>query len=187
MNVVSTLRRALFDAAFRRRLTVRVLERSRGRLAGHPGVRIGAKVKLTGDGRYELQPGSRIHTGTRVFVAEGATLRMAKGSSLGDRCIVNVRTAVTIGRGSEISWQCQILDTDFHEVYGPDGVAKPMTKPIEIGEHVLIGTGAMILKGVTIGNSAVVGAGSVVVSPVGSGTVVAGNPARSLGEVSGWK
>ena len=187
MNVLTALRGAALDPSSRRRLAIRFLERSRGRLSGHPGVRIGTRCKLMGHGQYDLQPGSRIHSGVRIFVAAGATLTLAPGSSIGDRCVVNVSTGVSIGRGSQISWQCQILDTDFHTIYGPDGVAKPTALPIEIGENVLIGTGVLILKGVTIGRSAVVGAGSVVVSSVAAATVVGGNPARRLGLVTGWK
>ena len=60
------------------------------------------------------------------------------------------------------------------------------TKGIEIGEHVLIGTGTMVLKGVRIGDGAVVAAGSVVTKDVAAGVVVAGNPARPIGKASNW-
>lgn len=47
-----------------------------------------------------------------------------------------------------------------------------------------IGTSATILCGVTIGENAVVGAGSVVTRDVPPNSVVAGNPARVLREVT---
>lgn len=43
-----------------------------------------------------------------------------------------------------------------------------------------IGTSATILCGVTVGENAIVGAGSVVTRDVPAGTIVAGNPARSV-------
>ena len=49
---------------------------------------------------------------------------------------------------------------------------------------VWIGFNAIILKGVTIGEGAVVGAGSVVTKDVLPWTVVAGNPARLIREIS---
>lgn len=51
------------------------------------------------------------------------------------------------------------------------------TRPVSIGNHVWIGTGATILKGVTIGDSAVVGAGAVVTRDVPTNCLVAGVPA----------
>jgi acetyltransferase-like isoleucine patch superfamily enzyme len=53
---------------------------------------------------------------------------------------------------------------------------------IEIGNDVFIGANSIIMPGIRIGNRAIVGAGSVVTRSVPSGTVVAGNPARILGE-----
>jgi len=53
-------------------------------------------------------------------------------------------------------------------------------QPVTIGDHVWIGTRALILPGVTIGDGAVVGAGSVVTKDVLPNGVVAGNPARLL-------
>jgi acetyltransferase-like isoleucine patch superfamily enzyme len=47
-----------------------------------------------------------------------------------------------------------------------------------------IGANATLLPGVIIGENALVGAGSVVVRDVAAGTVVAGNPARVIGQVA---
>lgn len=57
-------------------------------------------------------------------------------------------------------------------------------RPITIGSAVWIGAGASVLPGVTIGDGAVVGAGSVVTRHVPPRTVVAGNPARVLREIT---
>jgi len=51
-----------------------------------------------------------------------------------------------------------------------------------IGVRAFIGAGAIIMPGVTVGEGAVVGAGSVVYRDVESWTMVAGNPARKIGE-----
>jgi acetyltransferase-like isoleucine patch superfamily enzyme len=54
--------------------------------------------------------------------------------------------------------------------------------PIYIGNDAWIGFNATILSGVTIGDGAVVGAGSVVCDNVAPYTIVAGNPARIIGQ-----
>lgn len=53
---------------------------------------------------------------------------------------------------------------------------------VVIGDRVWIGYRAVILPGVTVGDGAVVGAGSVVTKNVLPYTIVAGNPARKIGE-----
>lgn len=56
-------------------------------------------------------------------------------------------------------------------------------EPVEIGDDVFLGAGAIVLPGVKIGRRVVVGAGSVVTSDVPDGSVVAGNPARIISSV----
>ena len=53
-----------------------------------------------------------------------------------------------------------------------------------IGEGAKIGANATILPGVRIGENALVGAGAVVTKDVAPGTVVAGNPAVVISEIS---
>ena len=54
------------------------------------------------------------------------------------------------------------------------------TAPIEIGDHVYIGTKTLILPGVTIGNNCIIGACSVVSKSVPADSVAAGVPARVI-------
>ena len=57
-----------------------------------------------------------------------------------------------------------------------------ITKPITIGKNSFIGARAMILPGVIIGDQAIVGAMSVVSRDVPDHQIVAGNPAKKIGE-----
>lgn len=58
---------------------------------------------------------------------------------------------------------------------------------VEIGNHVFIGHGAIILCNTRIGDYAIVGAGSVVTGDVPAGTVYAGNPARFVKNVDDFE
>lgn len=51
-------------------------------------------------------------------------------------------------------------------------------KPVDIGEDVRIGGGAIVLPGVRIGDRVVIGAGSVVTRDVPPDVFAAGNPCR---------
>ena len=56
-------------------------------------------------------------------------------------------------------------------------------KPVEIGDDVWIGGGAIICPGVRIGARSVIGAGSVVTREIPSGVFAAGNPCRIIRQV----
>ena len=55
--------------------------------------------------------------------------------------------------------------------------------PITIGKNVWIGIASTVLPGVTIGDNSIVGANSVVTHDVPPNTIVAGSPARKIGDV----
>ncbi len=58
---------------------------------------------------------------------------------------------------------------------------------ITIGSNVFIGVNSIILPGVQIGDNVIVGAGAVVTKSIPSGKIVAGNPARVIGEFDAYK
>lgn len=151
------------------------------------GVRIHRGVKLTGPGRYDLRAGSIIRPGARIWVGPDGTLTLHAGAQIGGRCIINVKEGLAVGTGSQISWDCQVLDTDFHQIVRDDGSRSAMTRPIVIGERVLVATGAIILKGVRLGDDSVVGAGSVVsAGDYPPKVVLVGNPAQVRSKIEGW-
>lgn len=103
---------------------------------------------------------------------------------------------VRIGRRVIVSYNVTIADSDFHprdpELRKLDAMANApagdkslrpavIANPVEIGDDVWIGIGAIILKGVHVGRGARIGAGAVVTKDVPAGATVAGNPARLVG------
>jgi acetyltransferase-like isoleucine patch superfamily enzyme len=94
-------------------------------------------------------------------------------------CSENIR----IGDGSRISWDVEIRDSDFHKMIRDDFT---VSKPIDIGSHVWIGSRATILKGVRIGAGAVVATGAVVTKNVPENCLVAGVPAKIVRKDVKW-
>jgi acetyltransferase-like isoleucine patch superfamily enzyme len=109
-------------------------------------------------------------------VQNKAVCEIGNWSTIGDRTEIHIGEQVHIGQNVRISWDCVIMDRDYHTLDGTD----EKTQPVRIEDNVWIGCRSIILKGVTIGQHAVVGAGSVVTKSVEPDTIVAGNPAKVI-------
>lgn len=95
---------------------------------------------------------------------------------------------ITIGDYTQIGAGVSIYDTDFHPLdwrkrMNKDTANSAISKEINIGKHVFIGSKAIILKGVTIGDRSIIGAGSVVTKSVPENEIWAGNPARFIRKI----
>lgn len=123
----------------------------------------------------------RIARSAKIYVP--GELKIGAGTYINPNTIIFARTVVSIGKNCAISWNCQIIDDDFHTVKGKETHAKP----IHIGDSVWIGTNVIILKGVQIGNNVIVAAGSVVTKDVPSNCLVAGNPAIIIKSNVNWE
>jgi acetyltransferase-like isoleucine patch superfamily enzyme len=120
-----------------------------------------------------LRPGGKLSIGWGVRMS-GTTICAAEKVTIGNRCVIGANAT--------------IVDTDFHSLNpstrsSPDDDRFTVRCPVEIGDDVFIGGGAIILKGVKVGNGAVIGAGSVVTKNVPELGIVAGNPAKLIGRV----
>ncbi|WP_285245701.1 acyltransferase [Pseudarthrobacter sp. fls2-241-R2A-127] len=121
-----------------------------------------------------LLPGAQIHVGRNAGLS-GTVVCAAISVSIGDNSLI----------GSEVI----IADTDFHPIHHPNerrraAIPLPLeSHRVVIGENVFIGARSIILKGTIIGDGSVVGAGSVVKGKFPANSIIAGNPARSIGVV----
>jgi maltose O-acetyltransferase len=134
-------------------------------------------VTLMGAGGHSvwMQPpfycdyGSNIHLGERVF--------------FNFNCVVLDVCPVRIGAYSMFGPGVQIL-TPMHPFNAALRREQEFGKPVEIGDDVWVGGGAIILPGVRIGSRAVIGAGSVVTRDVPEQTFAAGNPCRVIRDIT---
>jgi len=122
--------------------------------------------------------------GENVRIKHPENLVIGDGVCINDDVWINAVGGVTIGNNVLIGPKV-VIHSANHKFSNPE---IPITeqghtlKPVVIKDDVWIGASTVILAGVTIGEGAVVGAGSLVNKDVEPYTVVAGNPARVIGE-----
>jgi maltose O-acetyltransferase len=124
--------------------------------------------------------------GSGVFVALDVSLLKPANVKLGARVVVNAH-CILDGRYAEL---CIGDDTDIgthshiwtleHDPNDPAHGTRGA--PVLIEDHVWIASRVTILPGVTIGRGAVVAAGAVVTKDVPPMAIVAGVPARIIGQ-----
>lgn len=153
-------------------------------------VRIGkAHLLVSPSTRWKLDEGSRfevrgtvaLHDHCSIDVGERAALLIGDGTYLNHNSSIVCVERISIGQGCAISWDVTLLDGDFHSIDG-----KPSSSPIEIGDDVWIGCGAMILKGTSIGSGSVVAAGAVCSGKYPSNSLIGGVPAKVIRRNISW-
>lgn len=115
---------------------------------------------------FHCDYGSNIAVGERFYANAG--------------CVFLDCAPITVGDRVQLGPHVQLLAVSHPLNRALRAAGLEFAEPIEIGDDVWLGGGAIVLPGVTIGEGAIVGAGSVVTRDVAAETVVAGNPARPL-------
>jgi maltose O-acetyltransferase len=113
--------------------------------------------------------GTNIELGERVF--------------FNFNCVVLDVCRIRIGDFTLFGPAVQIY-TPMHPFNAEQRRREEFGKPVDIGQDVWVGGGAIILPGVRIGSRAVIGAGSVVTRDVPEGVFAAGNPCRVIRELT---
>lgn len=120
---------------------------------------------------------STIHMGCSFFNPRGISI--GEGTIIGNHAFLDGRASLRIGNHVSVASQVLIYNSE-HDVHREDmGVVE---EPVVIEDYVFVGPRAIILPGVKIGKGAVVAAAAVVTKDVSAGKIVAGIPAREIGE-----
>ena len=94
---------------------------------------------------------------------------------------------LTIGDDCMISDEVQFRTGDSHSILDENGNRTNYAQSITIGNHVWIGEGCKVLKGVSIGNNSIVATGAIVTKSFGNNLLLGGVPAKVLKEKINWK
>ncbi len=127
---------------------------------------------------------STIHMMARIYYPAGISI--GKGTLIGEkvtldgrRQLPNSQGGLNIGNHVDIASEVMIW-TSEHDVKSSE--MKTIEERVVIGDYVFIGPRAIIMPGVIIGEGAVVAAGAIVTKDVEPYQIVAGVPAKVIGE-----
>lgn len=130
--------------------------------------------------------GCTIGAGTKV----GTFVEIQKNAVIGAQCKISSHTficeGVVIEDGVFVGHGVLFTNDRYPRATNPDGSLQTeadwKVEPTTVKRQASIGTGATIISGVTIGEGALVGAGAVVTKNVPAFAIVAGVPARVVGD-----
>ena len=126
-----------------------------------PETKIGAFVEIQKNARI----GARCKISSHTFVCEGVTIE--------DECFI----------GHGVMFTNDIYPRAVNADGAPQTEADWVVVKTTVKARASIGSNATIIAGITIGESAMVGAGAVVTRDVPDFAIVAGTPARIIGDV----
>jgi acetyltransferase-like isoleucine patch superfamily enzyme len=136
-----------------------------------------------------------VTVGERFHVGPGSVLWAPRSLVVGNDVYVGKHVTIEvdgeIGDGVLVANNCGIVgrtDHDLRQKGVPIRLAawvgdepERLSARTKIGSDVWLGYGAIVLSGVTVGDSAIVSAGAVVTKDVPANAIVAGVPARVIG------
>lgn len=186
------------------------------RLSWQSNVVLEGKVTILGSPLIDIRKGSKLYLGNGVILTSrnrgyhlnmqapvklfadrpGAEIRIGENTRIAGSCIHAWRS-VTIGKRCLIAGNCQITDSNGHDLSFPNVENRQNTAgssyPVAIEDDVWLGTNTVVLPGVRIGRGSVIAANSVVSANVPPLVVARGNPAEVVfdyrldyGELTGY-
>jgi len=118
------------------------------------------RTKWDVTGTIVLHGEARIGRGTNICV--GGELILGRGFTITGASTIICQHKIQFYDDVLISWDCLLMDTDFHRVLNEEGDVINKDNLVMIGSHVWIGCRSIVLKGAAIPNNCVIAAGSTI-------------------------
>lgn len=140
------------------------------------------------EGRVTFKGRVNICHGCKISVNKDAQVEFGNNFTVTAETEIVSQKRIVFGDNVLVSWDCLIMDTDFHRIYDSAGIISNSPRSIIIGDNVWIGCRSVILKGSRISSGSVVGANSFLCTDIsGESGIFVGNPARLVKKNICWQ
>jgi acetyltransferase-like isoleucine patch superfamily enzyme len=143
------------------------------------------RTYLNIQGLMHVRGNCNIGRGCRFDVGKKGCVMIGQDTRINANTKVIIMHHLYIGDNCSISWDCQILDEDFHGFHYEG--RKQSEDVIRIGNNVWIGCGVKIYKGTVIPDGCVIASDSIVKGVFHEkNCLIGGHPAKALKENVKW-
>lgn len=143
------------------------------------------RTSLNIRGKLITKGNAYLGRGCRIDINNNAVVTLGEGTYINCNTKLIISHAFTLGNNSGLSWDCQVLDSDFHDITYDDRKKKDYS--VTIGENVWIGCGVKLYKGTYIADNCIVAADSIVKGRFDKpNCLIAGHPAKVIKENVEW-
>ncbi|MCI2230247.1 acyltransferase [Polaribacter sp. MSW13] len=139
-------------------------------------------------GKVIFKGKTNIGHGSKISINKDAEIEFGENFIITAESEIVSERKIRFGKNVLISWDCLIMDTDFHKIYDNTKKLINSPEPIIIGDKVWIGCRNVILKGSQISNNSIIGANSFLNKDITNQSgIYAGNPIKFIkGDVT-WE
>ena len=145
-----------------------------------------------------LKGGSRLDIGNNVLLiikwfelTSDSEVKIGDGSTFHSIFLIaDKKSKITIGEDCMFSWNCSLLNHDFHTILDKNTgeILNSKVNEIHIGKHTWVGYGATFFKNVKIMENSIVGMNSFVINSKFDepNVIIAGSPAKVIKHNINW-
>lgn len=180
----------IVNHAFCRHLSFDIIGNNNYVQIGTGAVVTDTKIYIRGNNhRLIIEGDSHFKKGELWFEDEGNEIRIGSKVSVEEAHVAatGLSTRIIIGDDCMLSNQVTLRTGDSHCIIdNKNGEKINPEKDIILEEHVWLGNGATVLKGVTMGKNSIAGTKALVTSDIPSGCLCAGIPAKIVRTDINW-
>ena len=133
-------------------------------------------------GRLILHGKINFYSGLYLFISKSGKLETgSEGTFIGTNCKIICFENINIGKNVEITWECQMMDSNFHYFEGEN--TAPLTKPIFLNDNLWIGNRTTIMRGTVLPSNTTVASNSLLnkdYTEYGENILLGGMPGKLL-------